>query len=136
MRMRTNDCVRCAYVRRLMVVLIELPNGDFVKYPYLANGFVVQIRVDKGTHTYTTVTMGMKQKRNLSKTNNHVKRQWEQTTKKWKLKVNACKHRKCSKMLTARIANAAATTIAITNISNHRHHHQHQQQYYSEQTKK
>lgn len=35
-----------------MVVLIELPNGDFVKYPYLANGFVVQIRVDKGTHTH------------------------------------------------------------------------------------
>lgn len=49
----TNDCVcgvRCAYVRRLMVVLIELPNGDFVKYPYLANGFCVQIRVDKGAH--------------------------------------------------------------------------------------
>lgn len=47
-RTQTNDwlcsvalCVRVrVYVRRLMVVLIELPNGDFVKYPYLANGFV------------------------------------------------------------------------------------------------
>lgn len=61
-----SECV----CRRLMVVLIELPNGDLVKYPYLANGCQNQGR----TREKRTKLKRTEHKRNAMK-----------------LKVNACK---------------------------------------------